>query len=197
MAGAVLLTGILTPLDWVARAAEPGPVPLLQIQDPPRQAFEVTSVKPNKSTETGGFIQRMRGGTFSAGNQTLLQLIRFAYQIQGFQLVGAPDWVATDRFEIVARASADVPPAAVGGIPPEALMLRSLLEDRFRLSVHRETREMPIYALVLARADGRLGPRLRRPISRLLCEAGRGRRQAGRDASAARRCRVRDSRHQY
>ena len=133
--------------------------PLLQIPDAPRQSFEVASVKPNKSAETGGFIQRMRGGSFSAGNQTLLQLIRFAYGIQGFQLVGAPAWMATERFDISARTSTDAPSEAAGP------MLRSLLEDRFRLSVHRETRELPIYALVVARADGQPGPRLRRPVS--------------------------------
>ena len=148
-----------------AFAPAAGPLPLLQIQDPPRRSFDVASVKPNKSTETGGFIQRMRGGTFSAGNQTLLQLIRFAYGIQGLQLVGAPDWMATERFDIVAKASADIPPAAPGQPPPEALMLRSLLEDRFRLAMHRETRQMPMYALVVARIDGRLGPQIRRPAN--------------------------------
>lgn len=139
--------------------------PLLQIQDPPRQSFEVASVKPNKSAETGGFIQRMRGGTFNAGNQTLPQLIRFAYGIQGLQLVGAPDWMATERFDIVAKAPADTPPAAPGQPPPEAVMLRSLLEDRFRLAMHRETRQTPMYALVVARIDGRLGPKIRRPAN--------------------------------
>jgi uncharacterized protein (TIGR03435 family) len=138
---------------------------LVQIEDSPRQSFAVASVKPNKSPETGGFIQRRPGGSFSVGNQTLQTLILFAYGIRGFQLVGAPDWIAKERFDIVARASGDVPPTRFGQTAPEALMLRSLLEDRFRLSVHRDTRELPIYSLVLARADGRPGPRLRRPNS--------------------------------
>jgi uncharacterized protein (TIGR03435 family) len=96
---------------------------------------------------------------------TLRGLIMYAYGLQGFQLVGGPDWVATQRFDITARAAADVPPTPIGRTSPEALMLRSLLEDRFRLSAHRETRDLPIYALVLARADGRLGSRLRQTPS--------------------------------
>jgi uncharacterized protein (TIGR03435 family) len=156
---AVLLVGA----TGAARLGEM--VPLLPIQDPPRQSFEVASVKPNNSPpETGGFIQRMRGGTFNAGNQTLIQLIRFAYDIQPFQLVGAPGWMSTERFDITAKAPADIPEAP-GQPSPEAVMLRSLLEDRFRMSVRREIRDLPIYALVIARADGRLGPRLRRPAS--------------------------------
>src|SRR5688572_8337297 len=139
--------------------------PLLAIQDAPRLTFEVASVKPNKSPETGGFIQRMRGGTFNVGNQTLLQLIRFAYGLQGVQLVGAPDWLRTERFDITAKAPAVIPPTAPGQPVPEALMLRSLLEDRFRLAMHRETRQLPIYALVIARSDGRLGPHIRRPAN--------------------------------
>ena len=139
--------------------------PLLAIQDAPRLRFEVASVKPNKSAETGGFIQRMRGGTFNVGNQTMLQLIRFAYGIQGYQLVGAPGWFRTERFDIVAKTSAEIPPAAPGQPSPEALMLRSLLEDRFQLAARRETRQIPIYALVVARSDGRLGPHIRRPAN--------------------------------
>jgi uncharacterized protein (TIGR03435 family) len=92
-------------------------------------------------------------------------LILFAYQIQESQLVGAPDWIGTERFDIAAKAPGDVPPTPFGGTLPEALMLRSLLEDRFKFTLHRETRDMPIYALVVARSDGRLGPRLRRPAS--------------------------------
>ena len=156
---------VRTPVVVAAFAPPAGPVPLLQIQDPPRQSFEVASVKPNKSGETTSFLQPRPGGNFAVGNMTLRGLIMFAYGIQGFQLVGGPDWVATERFDITAKAAADVPPTPLGQTSPEALMLRSLLEDRFRLSVHRETRDLPIYALVLARADGRLGPRLRQTTS--------------------------------
>ena len=122
-------------------------------------------MKPNKSGETTSFLQRRPGGSFAVGNMTLRGLIFYAYGLQGFQLVGAPDWVAKERFDITAKAAADVPPTPIGQTSPEALMLRSLLEDRFRLSAHRETRDLPIYALVRARADGRLGPRLRQTTS--------------------------------
>lgn len=125
---------VRTPVVVAAFAPPAGPVPLLQIQDPPRQSFEVASVKPNKSGETTSFLQPRPGGNFAVGNMTLRGLIMFAYGIQGFQLVGAPDWVATERFDITAKAAADVPPTPIGPTSPEALMLRSLLEDRFRLS---------------------------------------------------------------
>lgn len=165
MGSRVIATAFTVALAGAIAAAERGPAALLQIEAPPRQTFEVASVRPNNSVETGGFIQRRPGGSFSVGNQTLLTLMLFAYQIQGFQLVGAPDWIGTERFDIVAKAAGDIPPTPFGETPPEALMLRSLLEDRFKLTAHRETRDMPIYALVLARSDGRLGPRLRRPTS--------------------------------
>ena len=164
--GVPLVAGLVrTPVVVAAIAASAGPLPFLQIQDPPRQSFEVASVKPNKSGETTSFLTAKPGGNFAVGNMTLRGLIMYAYGIQGFQLVGAPDWVATERFDITAKAAANVPPTPIGQLSPEALMLRSLLEDRFRLSAHRETRDLPIYALVLARADGRLGPRLRQTTS--------------------------------
>ena len=176
--GVPLVAGLVrTPVVVAAFARPAGPLPLLQIQDPQRQSFEVASVKPNKSGETTSFLTPRPGGNFAVGNMTLRGLIMFAYGIQGFQLVGVPDWVATERFDITAKAAADVPPTPIGRTSPEALMLRSLLEDRFRLSAHRETRDLPIYALVLARADGRLGPQLRQTTSdycaRLLAAAGK------------------------
>lgn len=62
---------------------------------------------------------------------------------------------------LAVAAAGPTPARAQGPAPEPLLMLRSLLEDRFKLQAHFETREFPIYELVLARADGRLGPELR------------------------------------
>ena len=81
-------------------------------------------------------------------------LILSAFDLTPVQLVGAPDWASADRFDIVATAGHDARSDEIH------LMLRSLLEDRFHLTLRKEQREMPVHELVLARADGRLGPRL-------------------------------------
>ena len=138
----------------------------LWAQTPPTAdapAFEVASVKPNMSGEP--FI-RMGGppGRFNATNVPLRQLIQIAYQIQPFQLDGGPGWIGSDRFDIVAKVGGDlqVPPAPGPGVVGSVqLMMRTLLADRFKLVVHHETKEQAIYALVLARADGKLGPQLK------------------------------------
>jgi uncharacterized protein (TIGR03435 family) len=69
---------------------------------------------------------------------------------------GGPKWLTSDRFDIVAKAEDGAAPS------PLLSMIQSLLADRFKLAVHHETRELPIYALVLARSDGTLGSRLGR-----------------------------------
>jgi uncharacterized protein (TIGR03435 family) len=92
-----------------------------------------------------------------------LLLIRNAYQMQDFQIIGAPDWIKTDRFDINAKAEglATPPTPQTPGTPgPMALMMRALLADRFKLQTHTDTRELPVYNLVLNRSDGKLGPKL-------------------------------------
>lgn len=130
----------------------------------PNPVFEVASVKPNRSGANNIGIGLQPGGRFTATNVPVVQLIRFAYGLQPFQIVGGPSWANSDRFDITAKAEGDVAPAPLGagGPPgPMQLMVRALLADRFKLVVHTETREMPIYNLVLARPDGRLGDRLK------------------------------------
>ncbi|MGB7220707.1 MAG: TIGR03435 family protein, partial [Vicinamibacterales bacterium] len=127
-----------------------------------KREFEVASVKPNKSG--GGQVMigtDPRTGRFNTVNVPLRMLIRFAYQLQDFQVVGGPSWITSDRFDIVAKADGEIGPAPIGTVGPVQLMLRSLLADRFKLTVHFETRELPIYSLVVARADGKLGAQLR------------------------------------
>jgi uncharacterized protein (TIGR03435 family) len=124
-------------------------------------AFEVASVKRNVSGEQGSSIRREPGGRLTARNMPLRALITFAYQIQGFQLIGDLDWIAGDRFDIVAKAAGDPPPVMPGSGPDQLmLMMRTLLAERFNLRVYRQTREMPIYALVLVRRDGQTGSQL-------------------------------------
>jgi uncharacterized protein (TIGR03435 family) len=132
--------------------------PTVQAQEPPNPSFEVVSIKRNSG---GGGEMQMRAmpGTLSALNVPARQLIRQAFNLQDFQIVGGPDWMNTDRFNVEARF--DAAPAA-GPMGPARMqaMLKGLLADRFRFVAHTETREMPVFALVLARRDGQLGPQL-------------------------------------
>ncbi|HEX4347017.1 MAG TPA: TIGR03435 family protein [Vicinamibacterales bacterium] len=129
-------------------------------------AFDVVSVKANPQGPGGPVFTRIQpGGRLDATNVPLSMLITQAYRIQPFQLIGAPAWVASDRFDISAKAPQGVelsptPPGAPPG--PQQTMMRAMLADRFKLKVHIEQRETPSYELVLARADGKLGPTLTR-----------------------------------
>ena len=128
--------------------------------------FEVASLKQNKSGMGKVSIQTLPGGRFTAENITLRGLIRFAYQLEGARLTGGPSWLDADRFDIVAKAeNGDLGEPYLAEQRGEAsrgqMMLQSLLADRFKLRVHTEGREQAIYALVLARRDGTLGPELR------------------------------------
>jgi uncharacterized protein (TIGR03435 family) len=120
--------------------------------------FEVASIKRNPGDAQKAFVlQRLLpNGGFEGFNVTLGSVIRLAYGLQDFQVVGAPKWVDSDRFDIQMRG----PQGAVESEAPRRL--QSLLAERFALKAHREKRDVPIYALVLARGDKSLGPRLRR-----------------------------------
>ena len=122
--------------------------------------FEVASVRPNTSGNPIERVEMQPGGRYTVINMPLRNLIINAYGLQATQLLGAPDWIA-ERFDIIAKADEELgPPASREGPSRVQLMMRSLLAERFRLSVHRESRDMPIYHLVLARNDGKLGPEL-------------------------------------
>lgn len=121
-------------------------------------SFDVASVKSNTSGESEGSLGPRPGG-YGATNVPLRILIVRAYQLRPFQVVGGPSWVDSERFDLDARASAN---RSTDEILP---MLQALLAERFKLVVRRETREQPIYALVTARQDRRLGPQLKRSVT--------------------------------
>lgn len=136
--------------------------------------FEVASVRENTADDGKVMIGIQPGGRFNAVNVPLWDLIRQAFAVQRTQIVGAPDWTETARYDIVAKAETEIPRAGPAApIGPLNFMLQDLLEDRFKLRAHRETREMPVYALVLARADRKLGSGL--VPSKVDCAAMRGR----------------------
>ena len=115
-------------------------------------AFEVASIKRNVSGDPRSGSQNLPGGRVAINNQRLRQVIRSAYGANDLEVVGGPDWIDNDRWDIVATAGGGNPDA------PWREMLKSLLIDRFKLRAHVEMRERPIYALVFARTDKRLGP---------------------------------------
>jgi uncharacterized protein (TIGR03435 family) len=119
------------------------------------------------------------GRRFAISNSDLRQIILMAYGIRDYQLIGAPDWIASERFDVDGRVSDDSAGRPQADI---RLMLQALLADRFGLVVRRETRELPVYALTMARTDGRLGPQLRR--ARYACSTPEGLRQARAEAAA-------------
>src|SRR5262245_28821600 len=124
--------------------------------------FEAASVKPSNPDAPGMGIRRQPGGRFNTINTPVRLLITFAYQIQNFQLAGGPDWVGNDRFDIVAKLEGD-PPAVIPGTGADHMMLamRTLLADRFKLTLRKETRQLDIYALTMAKAGGKPGPALK------------------------------------
>ena len=132
---------------------------------PQSPSFEVASVKRNLA-DPGPFrnVIWQPGGQMRATGLTLKELVRSAYVQEGIQLldqiVGGPDWVSTDRFDIVAT-----PPAVPDADPSKtnqlrAAMLKGLLADRFKLKVRPDTRALPVFDLVPASEDGKFGPQL-------------------------------------
>jgi len=133
-------------------------------QQAPQRGFDVVSIKPSESSAIGGGLRFNPSGRVEWTGTTLRNLIRMAYQRFGFdprEVVGGPAWIDSERFDII--ATAERPPGnRPDGFPQELLgMVRALVEDRFKVRVHNEQRQAPIYTLVVARGDGKTGASLR------------------------------------
>src|SRR5437764_8834292 len=131
-----------------------------------KPSFEVATIKKNVSVDPGGGGGIQAGGRFRLVNAPVRTVIMLAYrtspQFFNSQIVGGPEWL-NDAYDITAKVGSDLEGKPVAELyRAQPLLLQSLLEDRFKLRVHRETRELQRYALVLARKDGTLGPQLRR-----------------------------------
>ncbi len=116
-----------------------------------KPVFEAASIKgPNPAYSGSGWDSST--GRITVENMTLRQLVMFAYEVQWYQVAGGPKWLDDDGFTIVAKLEGR------GGDPELRLAMQPLLAERFQLAVHKEKREMPAYALSVARGGFKLRP---------------------------------------
>jgi uncharacterized protein (TIGR03435 family) len=125
----------------------------LIFQDAKRPEFEVASIKPAAPDARGMWIRPSPGGRLDITNMSLKEIIVLAWRVQPYQISGGPPWLSSARYDISAKAETSTT------ADERQLMIQALLADRFQLAMHRETKDLPIYALVLARKDGKLGPK--------------------------------------
>ena len=144
----LLTLGVLASATLAAQSAAPA-------AQGPTARFEVASVKRNTSGEGFMTAGMQPGGRLTLINVPARQLIVRAYQVQPYQVLGGPSWLISDRFDVTAKAEDNATPQQLNA------MLQSLLADRFRLKIHRETRQSDVYRLVKARTDGKLGDSLK------------------------------------
>jgi bla regulator protein blaR1 len=119
-----------------------------------QKSFDVASIKPNAANDNRVMIRIQPGGRFTATGVSIKALLGQALGVRDFQILNAPGWASAERWDINA-VSEGLPER----VPPEVLrpLLRSLLEERCQLKMHTETRELPIYTLVV----GKNGPKLK------------------------------------
>jgi len=119
-------------------------------QSAPRVEFEVASIKPDKSGD-GGWIFTYGNGRLTASNASLWDSIRFAYGVKDYQIRG-PSWLKSEKYDINAKAESNAQDDQI------MRMLQALLADRFNVSLHRETKMLPVYLLKTANSGPKLQP---------------------------------------
>jgi uncharacterized protein (TIGR03435 family) len=127
----------------------------------PAPTFEVVSIKPNHGAGGNMTIRMAPGGRFTAENVPVKLILEQAYGVKDSQILGAPGWIDSERYDVEAKpedSSADEKqkPGPEKESAQLRLMLQSMLADRFKLTLHHETKELPVYALVVAKN----GPKL-------------------------------------
>jgi uncharacterized protein (TIGR03435 family) len=126
--------------------------PLLSSQEPsaPTAAFEAATIKPSNPEESNHLSKFYPGGRFVATAVSLKNLVLIAYRLQDFQLAGGPKWCESEMYDVNAKPATSISNAET------RLMLQNLLKERFKLELHRESRQMPVFELVV----GGKGPHL-------------------------------------
>jgi bla regulator protein blaR1 len=120
----------------------------------PETRFEVVSIKPFDASSGVPARSNTTPGRYDFAGLPLRLLVGQGLRATQDRIIGWPDWIDTERYTIAAKMPDSPPPPATAIF----VMIENLLKDRFKLVTHRETRDLPVYNLVLARSDGRFGP---------------------------------------
>jgi uncharacterized protein (TIGR03435 family) len=149
----ILFATLLLPFPRLVSAQQPP-----QTASPMAATFDSATIKPSDSHARGHRF-RVTGHRLETTSTSLFDLISFAYGLHATQIVGAPDWVQSGKFDLTLQADTEVQ-------MDEALWIRMLqdyLTENFKLSFHRETKELPVYVLAIARPAPRLSTSKRDP----------------------------------
>ena len=164
----LLIAAALILATAVSRVGNANNLP--QVQDDAVRVFEVASIKPSGPGAAAGPRYSLRGRVFVSVNASLRDLIKFAYGVHASQIIGAPAWIESDRYDIEAVPDGE-------GMPNDRqmkAMLRNLLADRFQLVFHREQREVPAFVIVPGTGKPRLTPTRADPGSMPVAAIGPG-----------------------
>jgi uncharacterized protein (TIGR03435 family) len=147
----LLFTRATKETAWEIPAPPPPPKLMAADADP---SFEVATIKPNDTGATGMQQLTLNGRNFQTRASSLEDLIAFSYEVQSKQIVGGPDWMGKDRYDIAAV------PNVEGAPNPEQvrMMIRKLLAERFQLKFHHDKRDMSAFVLAAAKAGEKLKP---------------------------------------
>ena len=138
---------------------EPLPPPKMMNAEAKPQ-FEVATIKPSNPQQPGWGINVNRSGMFTTRNTNLSDLIKFAYSVHPKQIIGAPSWSDSDKFDISAKP--DTP--GMPSVDQMRGMLQKLLAERFSLSFHKENKELSAYAITVAKNGAKLKKEENAPV---------------------------------
>ena len=130
---------------------EPPPPPKM-MDEKAKPEFEVATIKPSDPNRRGWGITVNRSGMLSTLNTNLSDLIKFAYDMHPKQVIGAPAWVDSEKFDISAKPDAPGMPS----VKQMKAMLQKLLADRFNLKFHHEKKELSVYAITVAKGGEKI-----------------------------------------
>ena len=143
----LLAIGVLT-------ASAIGQIPTPNSADNSTRApkFQVATIKPSRSDETRTML--IRGNRFETTDTSVVDLLKYAYGIHEREVFGGPSWFSTQKFDIVGDPETQTRPSS----DDFKKMVQSLLTDRFHLTAHHETRDLPVFVIVLSKSGPRLKP---------------------------------------